>query len=253
MCHGDNRAMTRIDPPPTTLAIHGAGGGGWEWAIWQRVWAARNWPFIAPDLLPASGGLAQTRLADYVMQMRRAAAGLPRPWLVGASLGGLIALAIAGEVDAGALVLIDPVPPLGIQPRPLQRTTNGDIVPWGSRRRFDSTVRALPDADAAARHHAFRRWRDESAAVVREAVTGIPINRPRCPVLVLAAMGDEAVPTEASRALAQWLDATFWRSAASHAGPLLGYPAAATAARALDWLQAETGITKTTQARPPTE
>ncbi|GMV30514.1 MAG: hypothetical protein AMXMBFR59_26390 [Rhodanobacteraceae bacterium] len=245
--------MACIDPAPTTLAIHGAGGGGWEWAIWQRVWAARNRPFIAPDLVPASGGLAQTRLADYVTQMQCAAAAWQRPWLVGASLGGLIALAIAGEVDAAALVLVDPVPPLGIQPRPPQRVTNGDIVPWGSRRRFDSTVRALPDADAAARHHAFRRWRDESAAVVREAAAGIPANRPRCPVLVLAATGDDAVPTDASRALARWLDATFWVCAASHVGPLLGYPAASTAARVLDWLQAEAGLTKPTQVRPPTE
>jgi thioesterase domain-containing protein len=245
--------MHSNDDVPTTLAIHGAGGGGWEWAIWQRVWAARGLRFVAPDLTPATDGLAQTHLADYVAQMRGAAAAWNRPCLIGASLGGLIALAIADAVDAAALVLVDPVPPLGIEPRPPSRAVTGDIIPWGSRRRFDSTHRALPDADAAAQHHAFRRWRDESAAVLREAEAGIAIVPPRCPILVIAAGLDEAVPTAASLVLARELRAEFWRADCSHVGALLGRPAAATAARVSAWIQAETLHTDTSQVPPKTE
>jgi len=223
-----------------TLAIHGAGGGAWEWTIWQRVWQAQAWPFAALELMPAVDGLAQTHLADYLAQARTAAQAMPRPCLVGASLGGLIALALAAEVDASALVLVDALPPRGVAPRPPLRVMHDDIVAWGSRRRFASTQRALPDADAAAHHYAFRRWRDESAAVLREAVEGLDVARPRCPVLVIAAELDEAVPMEASRVLAQSLDATFWPLRASHVGPLLGRSAAAIAARALAWTQAVT-------------
>ncbi|WP_386070712.1 alpha/beta fold hydrolase [Tahibacter sp. UC22_41] len=228
------------DTAMPTLAIHGAGGGAWEWTIWQRVWQAQARPFAALELMPAVDGLAQTRLSDYLAQARTAARAMPRPCLVGASLGGLIALALAAEVDASALVLVDALPPRGVAPRPPLRVMHDDIVAWGSRRRFASTQRALPDADAAAQHYAFRRWRDESAAVLREAVEGLDVAPPRCPVLVIAAELDEAVPIEASRVLAQSLDATFWPLRASHVGPLLGRSAAAIAARALAWTQAVT-------------
>ena len=235
------RTMQRNDDSTMpALAIHGAGGGPWEWAIWQRVWQAQARPFAALELMPAAHGLARTVLADYLAQVRAAAKAMPRPCLIGASHGGLLALAAAAEVDAAALVLVDALPPRRIAPRPPLRALEGDIVAWGSRRRFASTQRAMPDADAAARHYAFRRWRDESAAVLREAVEGLDVAPPRCPVLVIAAELDEAVPTEASRALAQALDAAFWPLRASHVGPLLGHSAAATAARALAWTQAVT-------------
>lgn len=76
--------------------------------------------------------------------------------------------------------------------------------------------------------------------MLREAVEGLDVAPPRCPVLVIAAELDEAVPIEASRVLAQSLDATFWPLRASHVGPLLGRSAAAIAARALAWTQAVT-------------
>ena len=37
---------------PRAVFVHGAGGGGWEWAIWQRVFAAHGWRSVARDLLP---------------------------------------------------------------------------------------------------------------------------------------------------------------------------------------------------------
>jgi pimeloyl-ACP methyl ester carboxylesterase len=241
------------DNATAALAIHGAGGGGWEWALWQRVWRAHGSILQAPDLMPAEGGLAQTRLAHYLAQMRNVATTLRRPVLIGASLGGLIALAIAADVEVSALILVDPLPPRGIEPRPAVRALPQDIVPWGSRRRFASTQRALFDADEGACLYAFRRWRDESAAVVHEAAAGIEVVAPRCPVLVIACEGDEAVPTAASLALAQRLGAEFWRCDCSHVGPLLGRSAAVVAARALAWTHTETLHTAPSQVPLETE
>jgi pimeloyl-ACP methyl ester carboxylesterase len=241
------------DNAGAALAIHGAGGGGWEWAVWQRVWQAQGQTLHTPDLMPADGGVAQTCLADYVAQMRAAAAALPRPVLIGASLGGLIALSIAAEVEASALVLIDPLPPRGIEPRPVLRPFSDDIVAWGSRRRLASTQRALPDADDAARLYAYRRWRDESAAVVREATAGLTVAAPRCPVLVIACDGDEVVPTVASLALSESLGAEFWRCDSSHVGPLLGRDSAVIAARVQAWTQAATLHTNPSQVPLETE
>jgi len=157
--------------------------------------------------------------------------------LIGASLGGLLALAVANEVQASALVLINPLPPAGIVARPLH-DAQPPVVPWASARSLASTRRAMPDADDAACLYALRRWRDESGAVLNEAHAGIAIDIPRCPALVLSSELDADVPPAASRALAVRLSADL-RSIpqASHVGPLLGRDAADAAARVADWLQ----------------
>lgn len=243
MPNRDNAAMPSpcVCPPESTLAIHGAGGGGWEWAIWQRVWAAHDATLSAPDLQPAAAGLGATLLDDYLAQMRAAAALLPRPVILGASLGGLIALAIARQVQARALVLINPLPPAGIVPRPAGRGATADIIPWGSRRRLASSLRSLPDADAAAVLYAFRHWRDESAAVLDQAVTGLRVELPDCRLLVIASSDDDDVPSQASRNLAAACAAELWTlPGASHTGPLLGRDAAVLARRVFAWTQAAT-------------
>lgn len=220
------------------VCVHGAGGGGWEWAIWARVLAARGYGVLAPDLRAAAGGLATTRHADYrdqVVDWCRAV--LPPIVLVGASLGASLALAAADQAGACALVLVNPLTPRAIAPAQSRKAWPATI-PWRRERSLARTRRAMRDADAAACLYAFRRWRDESGAVLAEAVEVVP-PAPRCPVLVLAGGRDGDVPAAASRALATHLGADFERIAeAGHIGPLLGLSAAAAAERAAGWLEA---------------
>lgn len=218
------------------VLVHGAGGGGWEWDVWRRVFAARGIAVSAPDLEPAAAGLHATTFDDYVAQVREALAAHPVPAaLVGASLGGLLAMACADR--ANALVLVNPIPPepcssaLPVRDWP-------DRVPWRRDARLASTRRALPDSDDATALHAFRRWRDESGAVLRRAHEGVPIARPGCRVLCLASADDEDVPAAATLALAQAWNADTFRLAGSHVGPLLGRDAATVAERVADWLSA---------------
>ncbi len=217
------------------LLIHGAGAGGWEWNVWRGVFEARGVAAAAPDLRPAGGGLATTVLNDYVAQMAQALAALPRPRaVVGASLGGLIALKLAHAADA--LVLVNPVPPAPWHAL-LPRREWPDVVPWRRDARLESTRRALPDADPASALYAFRRWRDESGAVMREAQAGVDAVFEPVPALCIASRGDADVPVAASLALAARLRAEVWELAgASHAGPLLGRGAACAAARVAGWL-----------------
>src|SRR5262249_20334500 len=150
---------------------HGAGGGGWEWTVWQRVFAAHGWPALAPDLRPCAAGLAATRLDDYAAQVRDWCAGCRGPFvLIGASLGGLLAAMVAATAPCGALVLVNPLAPVDLASR-VERANQGDLVPWGRARSLAGTRRALPDADDAACRFAFRRWRDESGAALRDAAT----------------------------------------------------------------------------------
>ncbi|HEX7770099.1 MAG TPA: alpha/beta fold hydrolase [Dokdonella sp.] len=217
------------------VCVHGAGGGGWEWAIWARVLGSRGYEVFAPDLVAGPHGLAATRFDDYRAQVLDWCRGMtPAPVLVGASLGGLLALTVVRDVQASALVLVNPLQPSGL----VESLPAPTVVPWRSRRTLASTRRAMPDADDAARIHAFRRWRDESGAVLDEARAGVAIEAPTCPVLVFASEHDTDVPVESSCLLAATLEADFEQVAgASHVGPLLGRSAARTAERVADWLQ----------------
>ena len=196
--------------------FHGAGGGRWEWAIWRRVFEAHGWNVSTPDLQPVAGGLAATQVRDYVDQvlywMQQAGYHghngstpedpVPKLVLIGASLGGLLVLIASARIAPALLVLINPLAPaaigsIAIESR-LGRQDYPDIVRWGTRRSLASTARAMPDADAAARLFAFRRWRDESGPVLRAAASGIQVEFMACPTLVLIGENDTDVSPSTS-------------------------------------------------------
>jgi pimeloyl-ACP methyl ester carboxylesterase len=222
------------ESPRTALLLHGAGGGGWEWCRWQRVFEEAGWRVRAPDLVPAVAGLECTRLDDYRAQVEASGAGCDA--LIGASLGGLLALLAAPHLAPRALVLVNPLPPAPWHAGLPERTWP-DVVPWGREACLETTMRALPDADEATCRMAAARWRDESGAVLREARAGVAAEPPGCPLLVVVSGRDEDVPMPAGRALARaWSADVLALPAASHVGPLLGRDAERVAAQVLAWL-----------------
>lgn len=218
------------------LLLHGAGGGGWEWTVWRRVFAAHGVAAHAPDLQPVADGLEATRFDDYLVQARAWAGALAQPRvLVGASLGGLLALRLASEVHAAALVLVNPLPPAPLSQRLAPRAWEAR-VPWQRTASLAGTMAALPDADAATWQAAWRRWRDESGAVLAEAGAGLAVERPACPVLLLASTADADVPCAVSTALAAELGADLLHcDGDSHVGPLLGRSAGLRARLVVSW------------------
>jgi pimeloyl-ACP methyl ester carboxylesterase len=220
-----------IDPPENVLMIHGAGGGGWEWQVWSRVFAAAGWRVHAPDLAPAAEGLAATRLGHYLEQVRGWQQALRPRLLIGASLGGLLARH-ACDRDV-ALVLVNPMPAEPRHGAPLP-----SIVPWQRTASLASTARALGDSEASTWQCAWRRWRDESGAALDDAGrVGEPTHGPRrC--LVIVSGRDDDVPAATSRMLARQLGADLLElPQASHVGPLLGRDAGHVAERVLAWWQ----------------
>jgi hypothetical protein len=217
--------------------VHGAGGGGWEWNVWRRVFAAHGLAADALDLRPVAAGLSSTGFDDYAVQVRAALDAMPRPRaLVGASLGGLLAMVCADAADA--LVLVNPLPPApwaGLLPS----RQWPDVVPWRRDARLASTRRALPDSDDATALYAFRRWRDESGAVLRQAHAGLLLDAPMCPTLCIASAHDEDIPPDLTAGLARAWNADLLRVASTgHVGPLLGRDAAVVATQAAGWLSA---------------
>lgn len=222
----------------TAVMVHGAGGGGWEWRLWAATFATGRIHVRVPDLLPAAPGISATRFDDYRAQVRDICCATTSPLvLIGASLGGLLALAVAADAVPAAMVLINPVPPSGVGPRPSQ-TQHPQVIEW-SRSSFESTRRALPDADIATARWTYARWRDESGRVLDEVLDGIVVTKPVCPILVMASANDIDIPLQTSRATATALGADFLTvPGASHLGVLLGYSAPSAAALALAWLNA---------------
>lgn len=218
--------------------VHGAGGGGWEWDVWSRVFAAGGWRVFAPDLQPAAAGLAATRLADYRGQvadgLARARREADHVVAVGASLGGLLVLLEGATADAR--VLVNPMSPAGLPAEP-----SLSVIPWRQRASLAGTRRAIPEADDAAALFAFRRWRDESGAVMDAARAGFTLAGSHAPTLVMASRDDADVSFEASAALATSLSAAFMPLPGSHVAPLLGRDAPAIAAQAAAWLAAPMG------------
>lgn len=215
------------------VLVHGAGGGAWEWNLWRGVLAARGIDVFTLELSPAVGGLATTALDDYEAQVRAALLAARRPRaLVGASLGGLLALRCADAADA--LVLVNPLPPAPWN-RSLPTRDYPEVVPWRRTARLDGTRRALPDSDDATALFAFRHWRDESGRVLCEAGT-VAVERPACPLLCIASTDDTDVPATVTAALAAAWTAEQWSVPGDHVSPLLGRHAPSLAARVADWL-----------------
>lgn len=225
----------RVTPLPTTIIfIHGAGGGAWEYDLWQPHFGAAGHRVIAQDLVPAPGGLAATTFADYLAQVRSWAPPQARLMLVGASMGGILALKAAETLKPAALVLINSVPPAGIDAaRPSK--SYPPIIEW-SKGSLASTREALFDSDETIIQWAWPRWRDESGAVLTQIAGGIPVQAPTCPTLVVLSENDTDIPYQTGLALAQWAraDVLLYRGM-SHVGPLLSRRAAEVARTVLAW------------------
>lgn len=224
------------------VLLHGAGGGAWEWQLWRGVLQSEGLNCHVPELHAAETGLESTALDDYLQQARvayRRALDTQEPvLLIGASLGGLLALMLATEVEPAALVLINALPPSPLHAE-LAEPDWPDRVPWGRERSLAGTRRSLFDSDDATRLAAFRRWRDESGLVLNQASAGIELPALSCPILLWASQADADVPVELSRRLARQLEADLRvLPHTSHVGPLLGRIAASCARQTIAWMRA---------------
>lgn len=217
----------------TVIMVHGAGGGGWEYRFWAPTFQKAGWKVVAKDLVPAAGGLAKTRVEDYVRQI---VSWTPRRHgrlvLVGASMGGPLVLAAARRLHPDAVVLVNPVPPFGMARKP-----SPPVVRWANGP-YQDTVDAMPDSDEATRRFAWPRWRDESGTVLNRLARGLRPPRPRGRILVVASGRDGDVPPTLTRRTARRLRADVKSlPQASHVGPLLGREAPAVAESVLRWLR----------------
>jgi alpha-beta hydrolase superfamily lysophospholipase len=156
-------AALAFAPRATVVMIHGAGGGGWEYDLWKPVFERSGYGVIARDLQPAHGSLAKTRFQDYVDQVVSWSPKSGSVVLIGASMGGPIALKAAEKIHPVAIVLVNGVPPKGVSSLP-PAPAFPQIVKWANGPLKDTEV-SMPDSDRETIIWAWKKWRNESGAV----------------------------------------------------------------------------------------
>ena len=230
-------ALAMVSQPTTVVMIHGAGGGGWEYDLWKPVFQRAGYRVVAKDLEPV-GSLKETHFEDYLRQVQfwRPAGG--KVVLIGASMGGILALRAAEQEPPAAIVLINGVPPAGIRP-PSTDAPAPPTVKWADGPLRDTEF-SMPDSDRKTILWAWKKWRDESGAVLNEIRRGIPAGLPKCPSLVVIGEKDTDILPVWSRQVAEWAgsDVRAYRDM-SHVGPLLGTRATHVARDIISWLKSK--------------
>lgn len=219
------------------VCIHGAGGGSWEYDLWRPVFETAGYCLVARDLQPAAAGLASTTVDDYLAQIDLWTPKQEPFVLVGASMGGLLALKISEKISPSAVVLASAIPPAGLVSDRCRKPYQ-PIIEWANGP-LEETQTALFDSDVATIQWAWQRWRNESGIVLQQLNEQITIQRPTCPTLVILGEKDQDIPYQQGLMLAQWANAdVHLYSKMSHVGPLLSRRATEVAQAVVLWFQA---------------
>lgn len=168
------------------LFLHGVGGGAWSWAPQRRAFDAHRRTFIWEARgHGAAAAVTDAGLGDYYRDAREALATVTATagpaFVVGHSMGGLLALALAAERadDVAGLVLVDPVyapgggTHLGGAAAGFARTLFAPLV--NSMQRDGVVARGL----ARAVFEASFRDRDAMARAWRDQRTQVPTEYPK--------------------------------------------------------------------------
>ena len=202
-------------PHPPLLFVHGAAHGAWCWEHFLGFFADRGFDAYALSLRGhgKSDGrerLRWTSIADYVDDVERVAAGLPRePVVVGHSMGGMVAAQYLLRRRPPAAALLAPAPPGGM-PRQWARLSFDN--PWltlemlltlEAGKMFSTPARARkflvsPDlGEAELRRHSARLGRESIRAVLElSSMRSDPARFRSTPLLVLGAARDYILPPE---------------------------------------------------------
>ena len=192
------------------LFVHGLWAGAWLWERWLPIAAERGWDAWAVELRGRGGSrpgtdLGRVRIRDFAADVRDALAHVGEAVVVGHSMGGLVAQAVAAtDPRVRAAVLLCSVPPRGIVALtgPLLRQA-GAYLPAMARgrtfapRRRDADALIMNEVDAAARDELFARMIPDSGTAAREIALGrvaVDPAKVRVPILVAGATHDRISP-----------------------------------------------------------
>ena len=235
--HLDTIAVAGATRAPV-LCLPGLFAGAWVFERVLPLLAERGYPASAISYrghppLPPLASIGQQSLTDFAADACAAARELDRPIVIGHSLGGLLALLMAGRNLIRAAVLVSPAPPRGINvlsPPILARMArylpalllSRPFLPTAAH--LDALVlNRVPSADRAGVRD---RFVPDSGRAAREIALGafkVPARALRAPMLVVGAEHDGFIPAGVSRRVAARYHAPF-HLAAGHGHFLFAEP-----------------------------
>lgn len=243
--------------------VHGANCGGWCFDVFRRVFEVLGFTCHAPDLIGHGADKAQAKtslagigMADYRAQMADYVRALPeKPYLLGHSMGAVIAQQLASDGLAEKLVLVSPGPHAGIVPStdPEKQLCQDlmSIGPFWTKAldpNFDlACVYTLNLLPKDAQRRVFDQFGPESGQALFElffwmfdqtGATVVDTKAVDCPVLCLSGADDRIVSLETAKATASaYPQSAFW-PLDGHAHMLLIEPGAEDIAKRIaGWLR----------------
>jgi pimeloyl-ACP methyl ester carboxylesterase len=215
----ENLALDKIRPEPTVhsyplLFIHGAGGTSRCWHNYLQYFSQAGWECLAINLRghhpsERDESLSQVTIEDYIADVEKVIQSLniPHCVVIGHSLGGLIALKIAGKNHKiKGVVSIAGAPPLGV---PIEINTD---LPYGGNMMktmfgfmnmkpikptfFTAEQTILNNIDPTERKKIFSMFVAESLVVGYQVAQGFPVNplKVKCPKLIIGCRKDVMAP-----------------------------------------------------------
>jgi pimeloyl-ACP methyl ester carboxylesterase len=134
--------------PQSLLLLHGAGSGPWVFDGWQAAF-----PDLVVSAIDLHGGLdvPKTSMSDFAAVVARHAQELPQAVVFcGWSMGGLVALQAAAQVQPHSVVLLEGSPPGETQGfDPAVQPADGLFDPEGVYGPFPPGIRSRPESARA--------------------------------------------------------------------------------------------------------
>lgn len=150
------------------ICVHGVGGGPRDFGDWHV--AIPQWSVVTPDLQAETVDLAGTTMDDYAAAVERVLPSATPVFVAGWSMGGLVAMMVAGRVPITGLILIEPSLPAEVQ-----GVRDGEVPARGT---IDPEAIYGPRADAIAA-------RPDSLYALGERRRGVFVGQVSCPTLVI--------------------------------------------------------------------
>lgn len=246
------------------VMIHGMWGGAWNWENFKPFFEAKGYQCYTPtlrhhDVSPddePDPELGTTSLLDYAQDLEKYISGLDeKPFIMGHSMGGLLAQILGARGLGEALVLLTPASPSGINALKYSviRSFWSILTKWGFWRKphrlsFKSAVYAmmhlLPEEDQKA---AYEKLVYESGLAATEigfwlfdlkGAAKVDESKITCPVLVVSGSEDRITPVSIGQKIADKYGAvSTYKEFENHAHWVLGEPGWEEIAEfAADWL-----------------
>jgi non-heme chloroperoxidase len=235
----------------TIVMIHGMWGGGWQWKNFKDFFEERGYQCFAPtlrhhDMDPKdtpNANLGRTSLLDYAQDLEKYIRDLDdTPFLMGHSMGGLLAQILGSRGLARGLILLTPASPSGINALKYSviKSFWSVLTSWGfwrnpNRLPFDAAVYSmmhlLPEDKQKSN---YKRLVYESGRAAAEigfwlfdftGASKVDESKVTCPVLVVSGTRDRITPASVVRKVAEkYKSVSTYKEFENHAHWVIGEP-----------------------------